>query len=650
MEMQEWLESRSINTDTARKFGIRAASKDRRPCIRYPSPVGVERVRFTDGEGPKYKWATRGGRPTWYGLAEALEHDGPIYIVNGEPSVWACWQYGVAAVCTLAGEGSHPHSEDLVRLATFGRQIKIVFDLDESGRSGAQKLANAFHGVEITTEIRSLGEAFEQLALTNEISRKGFDCDDLSRLVKSDLKQYLTDLEITPIVIDGSKPVPQDSAQYTIAQTVLKRLKSKNGPDIVYTGDGYFWKYSSVTGIWSRVQDYVFEKEVGALNGILVGFGEDPKPIKINASAIAGVRTCAEVDAYRHKFFDTPKPGIAFSNGFLSTETWTLSPHSPDNRAQFSANCMWDPNAEAPMLEKMMRTYTHKMEPDEAHEYTMLLQEMFGCVAAGITGYTYWLTGSGDNGKSTVLDTVAELVDESLRCSINPKLLSDPNVSQYYVAQLHGMRLNIDADIPESEILDSSEWKKSVTGDYITGRNPAGKPFQFRPKIIHLFSANALPSTKDHSDGFWRRSIVIPMLMPIPKEMQVEGIARLIGEKERAGLFAWAVAGARRYLANGKRHTLPQCSLDEKAKWQRDADQILLFAELFEALEEDDDLDGISASDLHRAYQSWATESGFGKLNITNFGKRVARVLPKRRTRHGIRYMVRKIDVHRMPF
>ena len=639
MEMNEWLNSRNIDVTTARRFELRQASKDSRPCVRYPSTLGVERVRFIDDQQPKYKWAARGGHPTWYGLKEALEHDGPIYIVNGEPSVWAAWQYGVAAVCTLGGESNYPTSDELVRLATFGRQIKIVFDLDEAGRKGSQGLANAFANHDVDAEIRSLGEAYEQLALEHEIERKGFDVDDLARIVQGGLKNYLFDLGITPIVIDQSKPVPQDSAQVTIAQTVLQRLKSKNGPPLVFSGGG-FWKYSSVAGVWGEVGEHLIDKETVSLNGVSVSFGEDPKPLKINASTISGVRQCAEIDAYEHEFFDEPKEGIAFANGFLSTKTWILSPHDPDNRAQFSTGCQWDANAVSPTLEKMLHTYTHLMEPDEAHKFTMQLQEMFGCVAAGINGYTYWLTGNGDNGKSACLDLVAELVAKELRCSINPKLLSDPNVSQYYVAQLHGKRLNIDADIPESEILDSSEWKKSVTGDYITGRNPAGKPFQFRPKIIHLFSANALPSTKDHSDGFWRRSVVIPMHMPIPKEMQVEGIAALIGDKERAGLFAWAVAGARRYLANGKKHTTPQCSVDEKARWQRDADQILLFAELFDVIE--DESEGIPGNELHKVYTTWAQESGFGKLNITNFGKRVAAVLPKKRTSYGVRYMVKR--------
>ena len=646
MELQEWLESRSIAHATSRKFALRFASRQKRPCAIYPTPIGVDRIRFLDDENPKYRWARSGGHPTWYGLAEALEHDGPIHVVNGEPSVWAAWQNGAAAVCTLGGEAGVPSDADLIRLASYGRDIRIVFDNDDAGRNGAQNLANAFACNDISVEIRDLREAINQLSLEHDINRNGFDVDDLARLVSDKLPQWLTDLAIIPIVINDAKPVPRDSSQWSLAETVLQRLKPRGGPEVVYSGDA-FWRYSARLGIWEVVHDELFDRETGSMNGLQVGFSDPPKFIKINASTVSGVRTCAEVIASKREFFDDAAQGIAFSNGFLSTRSWNLIAHSPDHRAQFSAQCEYDPHASAPKLEQMLRVYTHAMDADESHKHQMLYQEMCGCVVAGITGYSYWLTGNGDNGKSTLLDLAAELVAKSLRCSISPKLLSDPNVSQYYVAQLHGKRLNIDADIPESDILDSSEWKKSVTGDYITGRNPAGQPFQFRPNLIHLFSANALPSTRDHSDGFWRRSIVIPMTTPIPVEMQVKGIAQQIGSEERAGLFAWAVAGARRYLANNKQHTLPQASHDEKNNWKRDADQILVFAEMFEA---DPEGPGIPSNELHRTYQDWARKAGFGQLSITKFGRRLGQIFEKRRNMYGMSYMVRKTGSDRMPF
>ena len=35
-------------------------------------PVGIDRVKFLDGEKPKYKWAAKGGKAHWYGLDTAL--------------------------------------------------------------------------------------------------------------------------------------------------------------------------------------------------------------------------------------------------------------------------------------------------------------------------------------------------------------------------------------------------------------------------------------------------------------------------------------------------------------------------------------------------------------------------------------------------
>jgi len=645
-DLHDWLASRQIEVTTSRKFALRSASRTKRPCVVYPTPLGVDRIRFTDDEHPKYRWARAGGHPHWYGLTEALEHDGPIYVVNGEPSVWAAWQYSVSAVCTLGGESGVPSDIDLIRLANFGRDIRIVFDNDDAGRKGAQNLANAFACNDIAVEIRDIKEAVEQLSLEHDVPRKGFDVDDLSRIVKGELAQWLTDLAITPVIVDETKPVPRDSAQWTIAETVLQRLKPRNGPDLVFSGD-QFWRYAGRLGIWEPVDGDIFDSETGSLNGLQVGFSDPPKYIKVNASTLAGVKACAQVVAGQKDYFDDAPAGIAFFNGFLSTQTWNLEPHAPEHRAQFSARCNWEPDASAPMLEKMLAVYTHQMTDDESRLHLMLYQEVLGCVAAGINGYSYWLTGYGDNGKSTLLDLAAELVDKKLRTSISPKLLSDPNVSQYYVAQLYGKRLNIDADIPESDILDSSEWKKSVTGDYITGRNPAGQPFQFRPSIIHLFSANALPNTRDHSDGFWRRSVVIPMTMPIPSEMKIEGIAKRIATEERAGLFAWAVAGARRFLGNKKAHSLPQASLDEKATWKRDADQVAVFAELWEP---DDYGAGIRAAELHGKYQEWARKSGFGQLSITKFGRRMGQMFDRKSTAYGTCYQIRKRQGADAPF
>ena len=61
-----------------------------RPCIHFRTTLGIDRIKFLDGAKPKYLWAATGGKAHWYGMDAARRRGGPVlYIVNGEPSVWA---------------------------------------------------------------------------------------------------------------------------------------------------------------------------------------------------------------------------------------------------------------------------------------------------------------------------------------------------------------------------------------------------------------------------------------------------------------------------------------------------------------------------------------------------------------------------------
>ncbi len=106
-------------------FGVRQVrTKDGREALRYPTPAGVDRLKYLDGKGSaggqaKYRWLWKGGRAHWYGMAQAMAlidsgASDELYIVNGEPSVWACILAGVPAVCLCAGEGAWP-TANLVR-------------------------------------------------------------------------------------------------------------------------------------------------------------------------------------------------------------------------------------------------------------------------------------------------------------------------------------------------------------------------------------------------------------------------------------------------------------------------------------------------------------------------------------------------------
>ena len=169
-----------------------------RPALFYPTRVGISRVKYLDGAPPKYRWAEKGGKAHWYGLPEARRNGGPVlYLVNGEPSVWACELRGVPAVCPC-GEGVTLSPAMLEDLKGSGfERFAVCYDLDAAGRHGARAAVEA---------LQAAGLSVVALELPADLGPGG-DVDDLHRRVGADLRAAL---EALP---ELKEPVPQAAGE-----------------------------------------------------------------------------------------------------------------------------------------------------------------------------------------------------------------------------------------------------------------------------------------------------------------------------------------------------------------------------------------------------------------------------------------------------
>ncbi len=183
--LEDFARARSLTVDTLRRFDVHPVVEYGRPALRYPTSVGIDRLKFLDAQKPKYRWATTGGRAHWYGwnAALALLRAGArtLHFVNGEVSVWACAQAGIAALCPCSGEGVRPTSAMVKELATvlraLGRPImaRIVYDTDAAGRAGAHTLY-----LSLLMGVAKVGKLDLAAALPDVV---GGDVDDLHRRV-----------------------------------------------------------------------------------------------------------------------------------------------------------------------------------------------------------------------------------------------------------------------------------------------------------------------------------------------------------------------------------------------------------------------------------------------------------------------------------
>jgi putative DNA primase/helicase len=158
----------------ASRWQVRESVFMGRPCLRYPTALGIDRVKFLDGQRPKYSWAAKGSKAHWYGMGAAKNHGGPVlHLVNGEPSVWACDQAGVPAVCPC-GEKVTFTLDMIEALENSGfERFKMVYDRDAAGRDGARKAVRA---------LRDAGLEAQALELPPDLGDGG-DVDDLHRRV-----------------------------------------------------------------------------------------------------------------------------------------------------------------------------------------------------------------------------------------------------------------------------------------------------------------------------------------------------------------------------------------------------------------------------------------------------------------------------------
>jgi putative DNA primase/helicase len=192
---------------------------------------------------------------------------------------------------------------------------------------------------------------------------------------------------------------------------------------------------------------------------------------------------------------------------------------------------------------------------------------------------------------------------------------------EYRRAMLAGKLLNVVAELPEADILESEAFKAIVTGDPIVGRHIREAPFTFRPIAGHLFAANRLPGTNDQSEGFWRRLIVIRYNRNFHNSPDRDP---QIGEKiiraELPLVVAWMLEGAARIMRD-QGHTVPESHVVELDAWRGAADQVRVF--LAECTVEDASGYGTSASAVYSAYQRWAQRNGHKPVSSTKFGMRM---------------------------
>ena len=247
--------------------------------------------------------------------------------------------------------------------------------------------------------------------------------------------------------------------------------------------------------------------------------------------------------------------------------------------------------------------------PGEEEQQITLLQEIVGAIILGLLAIFHkvvkFYDPFGRSGKGTVADIITGLVPHSFITAVSPFDWDN----EYYRAMLIGARFNPVGELPESKSIPAAIFK-SVTGrDYLTARNPGGRPVTFKNQAAHLFMTNYLINTKDHSEAFFTRWLIIEfpnsrLRSGLPIDT---GLAKRIIKKEIPGIAYWALKGAMRLLANGK---FSESIVHDRlmAKWRHSTNSLEEFInDCCELVSQDE---YVRRAEFYRDYKKWCDENG----------------------------------------
>ncbi len=197
---------------------------------------------------------------------------------------------------------------------------------------------------------------------------------------------------------------------------------------------------------------------------------------------------------------------IAFKNGLFNVERNELLDFSPEQVVTNLIPWEYNPGAVCPLVDDVLDRLSCG-DP----EIRALLEEVGGmCLYRDNTiggGKAVILVGEKSNGKSTFIFMLQSMLGDSNVSNLDFKDLD----SKFSTVMLFGKLANLGDDISDSYKEDVATFKKIVTGEPVKAEEKGKPPFNFRPYVKLIFSANNIPRMNDSTGAALRRLLIIPL-------------------------------------------------------------------------------------------------------------------------------------------
>jgi putative DNA primase/helicase len=277
----------------------------------------------------------------------------------------------------------------------------------------------------------------------------------------------------------------------------------------------------------------------------------DSKTAAVLASArtVASVERLARCDrrlAATVNQWDTDIWLLNTPDGTIDLRVGVMQPHNPMD--YITRTTAISPCGDCPMWIAFLNQVTAG-----DMDLQRFLQRVFGY---GLTGDTsahalFFLFGTGANGKSVTVDTVAGILDGYHKAAaIETFTASNSERHPTDLAGLRGARL-----VPAVETEEGRRWAESrikalTGGDKIAARFMRQDFFEFQPHFKLVIAGNHKPGLRSVDEAIRRRFHLLPFTVTIPPAARDPHLREKL-RREWPGILAWMIEGCLEWQRTG---------------------------------------------------------------------------------------------------
>jgi putative DNA primase/helicase len=318
------------------------------------------------------------------------------------------------------------------------------------------------------------------------------------------------------------------------------------------------------------------------------------------------------------KLMEDVAQGVNFANGFLDMDG-ELHDHAPRFGQTFTMPFNYEPtkvNEAHKWFAFLERIWG---DDDDYADKVNALQEAFAVTMFGNAPSfqrAILLYGRAATGKSTILNVLRAMMPPAAVSSVAPHKWGQ----RFTMVAMVGKTLNCCGELSEHTPISGDVFKEVVEGTPQETEFKGQDGFSFKPVAAHWFASNFLPYSRDGSQGFLRRWLVLYFGNPMEGAEIVRDYHDVLVSDEREAIAAWAIAGMSRLRAQ-RDFTLPRSHHTHLNSVHRANNSVAAWVQTSDKVFATEDktvwADAVAAYDLYGWFMK--DVSGMGMRGLINF-------------------------------